>query len=186
MANALQGKQIARPAADGIERVELDRPRDAVQRAGGHTVPLSPQTGVLQARNNGLAVAATFTVDRTVSDAAVDDYDTLLLRGGTMNPDNLRIAEAAVSFVRDFIGSRKPVGAICHGPWTLVEAGVAKGRTLTPCPSPRADLRSAGADVVDEEVVIYGNLISSGSPDDLSAFCQAVVEQFAKTGTGAS
>ncbi|MBF6223108.1 DJ-1/PfpI family protein [Nocardia abscessus] len=162
MATALQGKRIAILTADGVERVELDRPRDAVQQASGHTVPVSPQTCVPQACNNDLAAAAMFTVDRAASDAAVDDYDTSLLR------------------------FRKPVGAICHGAWTLVEAGVAKGRTLTSCPSLRADLRNAGADVVDEEVVIYGNLASSRSPDDLSAFCQAVVEQFAKTGAGAS
>lgn len=186
MANALQAKQIAIPAADGIERLELDRPRDAVHQAGGHTVPPAPQTGVLQARNNDPAAAAVFTVDRAVSDSAVDDYGTLLLRGGTVNLDKRRIAKAAVSFVRDFVGSRKPIGAICHGPWTLVEAGVAKGETLTSCPSLRADPRNAGDDVVDEEVLIYGNSISSRSSDDLCAVCQAVVEQFAKTGTGAS
>ncbi|MFI1461954.1 type 1 glutamine amidotransferase domain-containing protein [Nocardia carnea] len=186
MATALQGKRIAILAADGVERVELEQPRDAVQQAGGHTELLSPETGEIQARNNDLDAAGTFTVDRVVSDAEVDDYDALLLPGGTVNPDKLRIEEAAVSFVRDFVGSGKPVGVICHGPWTLVEAGVAKGRTLTSYPSLRTDLRNAGADVVDEEVVIDGNLISSRSPDDLPAFCQAVVEQFAKPGAGAS
>ncbi|ABG95357.1 probable protease [Rhodococcus jostii RHA1] len=186
MAMTLQGKRIAILAADGVERVELERPRDAVHQAGGHTELLSPKTGEIQARNNDLDAAGTFTVDRAVSDVAVDDYDALLLPGGTVNPDKLRIEEAAVSFVRDFVGSGKPVGVICHGPWTLVEAGVAKGRTLTSYPSLRTDLRNAGADVVDEEVAIDGNLISSRSPDDLPAFCQAIVEQFAKPRAGAS
>ncbi|MDV7085980.1 type 1 glutamine amidotransferase [Rhodococcus sp. IEGM 248] len=186
MAMTLQGKRIAILAADGVERVELERPRDAVHQAGGHTELLSPKTGEIQARNNDLDAAGTFTVDRAVSDVSVDDYDALLLPGGTVNPDKLRIEEAAVSFVRDFVGSGKPVGVICHGPWTLVEAGVAKGRTLTSYPSLRTDLRNAGADVVDEEVAIDGNLISSRSPDDLPAFCQAIVAQFAKPRTGAS
>ena len=186
MAMTLQGKRIAILAADGVERVELERPRDAVHQAGGHTELLSPKTGEIQARNNDLDAAGTFTVDRAVSDVAVDDYDALLLPGGTVNPDKLRIEEAAVSFVRDFVGSGKPVGVICHGPWTLVEAGVAKGRTLTSYPSLRTDLRNAGADVVDEEVAIDGNLISSRSPDDLPAFCQAIVAQFAKPRAGAS
>lgn len=185
MVTTLQGKRIAILAADGVERVELERPREAVHQAGGHTELLSPKTGEIQARNNDLESAGTFTVDRAVSAAAVDDYDALLLPGGTVNPDKLRIDDAAVSFVRDFVGSGKPVGVICHGPWTLVEAGVAKGRTLTSYPSLRTDLRNAGAEVVDEEVAIDGNLISSRSPDDLPAFCQAIVEQFAKTRAGA-
>lgn len=134
MANALQGKHIARPAAHGIERAEFDRLRDAV------------------------------------SDAAVDVHDVLLLRGGTANPDKLRIAETAVSFVRHFVGSRKSIGA---------------GETLTPCPSLRADLRNAGAHVADEEVTICDSLISRRSPDDLSAVCQGI-EQFAQTRTGPS
>jgi protease I len=110
----------------------------------------------------------------------------LLLPGGTVNPDKLRTDDRAVAFVRDFVGSGKQVGVICHGPWTLIEAGVAKGRTLTSFPSIRTDLRNAGAEVVDEEVVIDGNLISSLSPDDLPAFCRSVVDQFAKAPTRAS
>jgi protease I len=110
----------------------------------------------------------------------------LLLPGGTVNPDKLRIDETAVSFVRAFVGSGKPVAAICHGPWTLVEAGVGKGRTLTSYPSVRTDLRNAGATVVDEEVVIDGNLISSRSPDDLPAFCNAIVDAFAQSPAGAA
>ena len=181
MAMSLQGRSIAILAADGVERVELEVPREEVKRAGAQTDLLSLRTGEIQARNNDLDDAGTFQVDRTVSDASVDDYDALLLPGGTVNPDKLRIDDNAVAFVRDFVRSGKPVGVICHGPWTLVEAGVANGRILTSFPSIRTDLRNAGATVVDEEVVIDGNLISSRSPDDLSAFCRAIVEQFAQS-----
>lgn len=186
MANSLQGKRIAILAADGVERVELEVPRAEVQRAGAQTYLLSLRTGEIQARNNDLAPAGSFRVDRMVSDASVDDFDALLLPGGTVNPDKLRMDERAVAFVRDFVISGKPVGVICHGPWTLVEAGVANGRVLTSFPSIRTDLRNAGATVVDEEVVIDRNVISSRSPDDLSAFCRAVVEQFAKAPVRAS
>ena len=180
MANSLQGRKIAILAADGVERVELEVPRDEVLRAGAQTHVLSLQTGQIQARNNDLEEAGTFEVDRAVSDASVNDYDALLLPGGTVNPDKLRIDDLAVAFVRDFVRSGKPVGVICHGPWSLIEAGVADGRTLTSFPSIRTDLRNAGANVVDQEVVIDGNLISSRSPDDLSAFCRTIVEQFAQ------
>jgi protease I len=186
MANTLQGKKVAILAADGVERVELETPREAVQDAGGETELLSLKAGEIKARNNDLDSAGTFTVDRVVADASIDDYDALLLPGGTVNPDKLRIDEAAVSFVRAFVGSGKPVATICHGPWTLVEADVVEGRTLTSYPSVRTDLRNAGATVVDEEVVIDGNLISSRSPDDLPAFCNAIVNEFAKTPAGAS
>jgi protease I len=186
MANRLQGRRIAILAADGVERVELQTPREAVQDAGGETELLSLKSGEIQARNNDLDSAGTFTVDRMVADASVNDYDALLLPGGTVNPDKLRMDDTAVSFVRDFVGSGKPVGVICHGPWTLVEANVAEGRTLTSYPSVRTDLSNAGADVVDQEVVIDGNLISSRSPDDLPAFCRAIVDEFAKTPAAAS
>ncbi|MCW2749271.1 MAG: putative protease [Aeromicrobium sp.] len=186
MAKSLQGKRVAILAADGVERVELEVPRDQVQQAGAQTELLSLRAGNIQARNNDLEEAGTFAVDREVSDASVDDFDALLLPGGTVNPDKLRIDDRAVAFVRDFVDSGKPVGVICHGPWTLVEAGVASGRTLTSFPSIRTDLRNAGAVVVDEEVVIDGNLISSRSPDDLPAFCRAIVEQFAEAPAHAS
>jgi protease I len=186
MANRLQDRRIAILAADGVERVELQTPREAVQDAGGETELLSLKSGEIQARNNDLDSAGTFTVDRMVADASVNDYDALLLPGGTVNPDKLRMDDTAVSFVRDFVGSGKPVGVICHGPWTLVEANVAEGRTLTSYPSVRTDLSNAGADVVDQEVVIDGNLISSRSPDDLPAFCRAIVDEFAKTPAAAS
>ena len=186
MANTLQGKRVAILAADGVERVELDDPREALKDAGANTELLSLKEGEIQARNNDLDSAGTFTVDRLVGDASVNDYDALLLPGGTVNPDKLRIDETAVSFVRAFVESGKPVAAICHGPWTLVEAGVAEGRTLTSYPSLRTDLRNAGATVVDEEVVIDGNLISSRSPADLPAFCSAIVEEFAQSPAAAS
>ncbi|OMB89308.1 peptidase C56 [Mycobacterium colombiense] len=184
MSNELQGKTIAILAADGVEKVELEQPRAALQDAGAQVQLLSLKDGEIQARNHDLEPAGTFAVDRKVSDASVDEYDGLVLPGGTVNPDKLRMDSSAVSFVRDFVGSGKPVAAICHGPWTLAEAGVAVGRTLTSYPSIRTDLRNAGAHVVDEEVVVDGNLISSRSPSDLPAFCAAILKQFAHVATG--
>jgi protease I len=179
MANDDGDLTIAILAADGVEQVELERPRQAVQDAGARTELLSIQDGDIQAMNHDIEPGDTFTVDRQVSDAAVDDYDALILPGGTCNPDKLRMDADAVAFVRDFVRSGKPVGVICHGPWSLVEADVVRGRRLTSWPSVRTDLRNAGADVVDEEVVVDGNLISSRNPDDLPAFCDAIVRKLA-------
>jgi protease I len=176
----LHGKRVAILATNGVERRELDEPRDAVRDAGADTELLSLEAGDIDARNHDLEPAGGFTVDRAVADAAVDEFDALLIPGGTVNADKLRLDESAVSFVRDFVQSGKPVGVICHGPWTLIEAGVVKGRTLTSYPSLRTDLRNAGAKPVDEEVVVDGNLISSRSPDDLPAFCKTVVDEFAR------
>lgn len=184
MSNELQGKTIAILAADGVEKVELEQPRAALQDAGAWVQLVSLKGGEIQARNHDLEPAGTFPVDRKVSEASVDEYDGLVLPGGTVNPDKLRMDSSAVSFVRDFVRSGKPVAAICHGPWTLVEAGVAVGRTLTSYPSIRTDLRNAGARVVDEEVVVDGNLISSRSPSDLPAFCAAILKQFAHATAG--
>jgi protease I len=184
MSNELQGKKFAFLAADGVEKVELEKPRAALLQAGAEVEVLSLKSGEIQARNHDLEPAGTFAVDRAVSDAAVDDYDGLVLPGGTVNPDKLRLDDSAVSFVRDFVESKKPVAAICHGPWTLVEAGVAAGRKLTSYPSIRTDLRNAGANVVDEEVVVDGNLITSRSPSDLPAFCSTIIKQFADATTG--
>jgi protease I len=181
----LQGKRIAFLAADGVEKVELEQPRAALEEAGGETALVSLKSGEIQARNHDLEPAGTFPVDREVSDVSVDDFDALVLPGGTVNPDKLRLNDSAVAFVRDFVTSGKPVAAICHGPWTLVEAGVVAGRTVTSYPSIRTDLRNAGAEVVDEEVVVDGNLISSRSPSDLPAFCSKIVEQFAHASTAA-
>ncbi|MEE6136541.1 type 1 glutamine amidotransferase domain-containing protein [Mycobacterium sp. 050128] len=184
MANELQGKTIAILAADGVEKVELEQPRAVLKQAGARVEVLSLKAGEIQAREHDLEPAGRFTVDRAVSDASVDEFDGLVLPGGTVNPDKLRNDATAVSFVRDFVGSGKPVGAICHGPWTLVEAGVTAGRKLTSYPSIRTDLRNAGAEVVDEEVVVDGNLITSRSPSDLPAFCSTLVKQFADATTG--
>jgi protease I len=185
MAAELRGKRVAILAADGVERVEVEQPRDALRRAGAETDLLSLHDGEIQARNHDLEAAGTFPVDRLVANASVDDYDALLLPGGKVNTDKLRLDKPAVAFVRAFVSSGKTVAAICHGPWTLVEAGVVSGRTLTSYASIRTDLRNAGADVVDQEVVTDGNLITSRSPDDLPAFCAAIVETLARSGQAA-
>ena len=183
MAVDLQGKRVTILAADGVERVELDQPREALDRAGARTEVLSVDEGEIKARENDLDPAGTFGVDGLVAEASGADYDALVLPGGTVNPDKLRIDEDAVAFVRDFAENGKPVAAICHGPWTLIEADVATGRTLTSFPSIRTDLRNDGANVVDQEVVVDKNLITSRSPEDLPAFSEAIVAQLAGTTT---
>jgi protease I len=177
MSNTLQGKKVAILAADGVEKVELEQPRSVLSLNGAQVELLSLKTDDIQARNHDLEPAGTFRVDRAVSQVSVDEFDALVLPGGTVNPDKLRLDTSAVSFVREFVNSGKPVAAICHGPWTLVEAGVVAGRTVTSYPSIRTDLRNAGGKVVDEEVVVDGNLITSRSPSDLPAFCAAIVKQ---------
>jgi protease I len=168
MSHQLCGRTIAILAADGVERVELDLPRGALYGAGAAVEVLSDKHP-----------AGTITVDRQVSDASVGNYDALLLPGGTVNPDTLRTNPDAIEFVRAFVDSGKPVASICHGPWTLAEADRVSGKRLTSWPSIRTDLRRAGAHVVDEEVCIDGQFITSRSPRDLPAFCAAIVEQFA-------
>jgi protease I len=175
----LEGQKIAILATDGVERIELEEPRGALRAAGAQTEVVSIHDGEIDARQKDLQVAATVKVDRVVTDASVDDYAGLLLPGGTVNPDKLRMNPDAVSFVKRFVESGKPVAAICHGPWTLAEADVVRGRRVTSWPSIRTDLRNAGAEVVDEQVVIDGQLLTSRSPEDLQAFCPAIVEQFA-------
>lgn len=184
MPEELHGKKIAILAADGVEKVELEQPRTALTGAGAQVEVVSLNAGEIQARNHDLEPAGTFPVDRVVSDVTAGEFDGLVLPGGTVNPDKLRLDDGAVSFVRDFVASGKPVAAICHGPWTLVEAGVAAGRRLTSYPSIRTDLRNAGADVVDEEVVVDGNIVTSRSPKDLPAFCAAILTEFARTPSG--
>jgi protease I len=179
MAATLNGRNVAILAADGVERVELERPRQALEDAGARTVVISISSGQIRARDHDLEDAGTFRVDEVVENVSVDDYDALLLPGGTVNPDKLRMQAAAVQFVRSFVESGKPVASICHGPWSFVEADVARGRRLTSWPSVRTDLRNAGAEVVDEEVVTDGNITTSRSPDDLPAFCERIVEEFA-------
>jgi protease I len=185
MGTELQGQRVAILATDGVERIELETPRRALDDAGATTTLLSIHDGEIQARNHDLDAAGTFTVDGLVADASVDDYDALVLPGGTVNPDKLRMDADAVGFVRAFVGAGKPVGAICHGPWTLVEAGVVRGRTLTSWPSIRTDLRNAGANVVDQEAVIDGRLVTSRSPDDLPVFCATIIDQFATASASA-
>jgi protease I len=175
----LSGRRVAILAADGVERVELEQPRGTLVGAGAQTTLLSLEDGQIAARDNDLDEAGTFDVDGLVADASVDEFDALLLPGGTVNPDKLRADETAMEFVRSFVESGKPVAAICHGPWSLLEAGVVSGRTVTSFPSIRTDLRNAGANVVDEEVATDGNLITSRSPEDLDAFCAALVSAIA-------
>ena len=177
MAKELAGKKVAILAADGVERVELEQPRGALYSAGR---PATCSRSILEARQFDMVSAGTLAVDRLVSDASVDDYDALLLPGGTVNPDALRINSDAVSFVKAFVATGKPIAAICHGPWTLLEADAVRGRRLTSWPSLWTDLRHAGAEILDQEVVIDGQLITSRSPADLPAFCSAIVEQNAQ------
>ena len=178
MATSIKGKRVAFLATDGVEEVEYTQPRKAVEDAGGTAELVSIKDGEIQAVNH-LDKANTYKVDRVVQDADAASYDALVLPGGVANPDFLRADPDAVQFVRDFFTAGKPVAAICHGPWTLVEAGVVEGRTLTSWPSLRTDLANAGATWVDEEVYVEDGLVTSRNPDDLPAFCAALVEQIA-------
>jgi len=180
VAEPLDGRRIAILATDGVERVELEQPRRALLDAGARTEVVSIKSGEILARRNDIEEAGTFAVDRLVGAAEADEYDALLLPGGTVNPDRLRMEPLAVDFVRSFVTSAKPVAAICHGPWTLIEADVVRGRRLTSFPSLRTDLRNAGAEVAEEQVVTDGNITTSRSPADLPAFCERIVEEFAK------
>jgi protease I len=178
MAGKLDGKRIAfLVAPEGIEQVELTEPWKAVEEAGGTPELISTDSGEVQAFNH-LDKGDTFPVDRTVQDADASDYAGLVLPGGVANPDFLRTDEDAVAFARAFFEQSKPVGVICHGPWTLVEAGVLTGRRITSWPSLRTDIRNAGGTWVDEEVVVDEGLVSSRKPDDLPAFCAKIVEEF--------
>jgi protease I len=173
----LDGKKIAFLAADGVEQVELTEPRKAVEAEGADTELVSLEEGEIQGFEK-LEPGDRFEVDRVVKDADASEYDGLVLPGGVHNPDFLRADEDAVAFVRAFFEAGKPVGAICHGPWTLIDAGVVEGLKLTSYPSIRADLRNAGAEWVDEEVVVDRGLTTSRRPDDLPAFNEKIVEEF--------
>jgi protease I len=176
MAGKLQGKRIAfLVAPEGTEQVELTEPWKAVEGEGASPELVSTEDGEIQAFNH-LDKGDRFKVDSTVGDASASDYDGLVLPGGVANPDLLRTDANAVSFVRDFFEADKPVSVICHGPWTLVEAGVLEGRTITSWPSLQTDIRNAGGHWVDEEVVVDDGLVSSRKPDDLPAFCAKVIE----------
>jgi protease I len=180
MPESLNGKTIAIIATDGVEQVELTEPRTAVEQAGATVELLSLETGEIQAMNSDIEPADTFTVDKTVADAAQADYDGLILPGGTVNADKLRASDDVVGFLQEYFATGKPVGVICHGPWSLVEADLVRGRTLTSFPSVKTDIRNAGGEWVDEEVVVDQGLVTSRSPDDLPAFCAKIIEEFAE------
>jgi protease I len=178
MADKLEGKRIAfLVAPEGTEQVELTEPWDAVTGEGATAELISTEEGEIQAFNH-LDKGDTFRVDRAVGDVSPSDYDGLVLPGGVANPDALRMDKDAVAFVRGFFEQGKPVGVICHGPWTLVEADVLRGRKITSWPSVQTDIRNAGGSWVDEEVVVDEGLVSSRKPDDLPAFCGKIVEEF--------
>ena len=176
MAAELKGKRVAFLAADMFEEAELAGPWKALEEAGAELELVSLEDGEIQGFDH-YDKAGSFKVDKTVEEASANDYDALVLPGGVGNPDNLRQDENAVSFVRDFFEQGKPVGAICHAPWTLIEAGVVRGRTLTSFPSLQTDLRNAGATWVDEEVHVDNGLVTSRKPDDIPAFNKKVIEE---------
>ena len=179
MANDLSGLKVAILVAEGFEQQELTDPRKALDEAGAETLIVSPADGQVQGWNH-YDKADMFDVDVPLSEATADDFDALLLPGGVANPDQLRTEENAVQFIKDMFTAGKPVAVICHGPWTLIEAGVVKGRKITSWPSLKTDLMNAGAEWVDEEVVTDNGLVSSRTPEDLPAFNQKMVEEFAE------
>jgi protease I len=179
----LKGKKVAIIAADMVERVELEEPRKALEQAGGTTEVLSIKPGEIDAFDH-FDKAKKIKVDRLIEEADPSDYDALMVPGGVGNPDQLRGDENAVSFVREFFDSEKPVAAICHAPWVLVEAGVVRGRKLTSWPTLQTDIRNAGGNWVDKEVVTDGNLVTSRKPDDIPAFNEKMIGLFAATTAG--
>lgn len=179
MSKKLAQKKIAFLATDGFEQVELTKPWEAIKDAGATVELVSLEKGKIQGVNHD-EKADTFSVDKTVDEVSAEDYNGLVLPGGVFNPDALRVNEKAVAFIRDFFVQHKPVAAICHGPWTLVEADVVKGRRVTSWPSLETDLKNAGAIWVDEECVCDEGLVTSRNPDDIPAFCAKAVEEFAE------
>jgi len=178
MANELQGKKVAILIAPaGTEQVEFTEPKKAVENAGASVDVISIESGEAQAMNGDINLADKFSVDKTFSEVSADDYDGLVVPGGTVGADTLRGNPEAVGFIRSFFEQSKPVGVICHGPWTLVEADVVRGRTLTSSPTLQTDVRNAGGNWVDEEVVVDEGLVTSRNPDDIPAFCAKVVEE---------
>ena len=181
MANELQGKKIAILLAPvGTEQVEFEESKKAVESEGATVDVVGLQTGDAQTMNSDVNPGDTFTVEKTFSEVLADEYDGLIVPGGTVGADKLRGSDEAVSLVHSFFDQAKPVGVICHGPWTLVEADVVKGRTLTSYPTLRTDIRNAGGNWVDEEVVVDQGLVTSRNPDDVPAFCAKIVEEFAE------
>jgi protease I len=175
----LSGKRIAALAADMVEQIELTEPWQALEKAGAKPELISIKAGQIQGFNH-FDKAETFNVDRTIDEVGADDYDALFLPGGVGNPDILRMNEKVIRFIRQFFEEGKPVAAICHAPWTLVEGDVVRGRRLTSWPSLKTDIRNAGGEWVDEEVVVDRGLVTSRKPDDLSAFIPKMLEEFAE------
>lgn len=173
----LQGKKIAILATDGFEQSELTQPRDALHGAGAQTHVIAPKAGEIQGMEHA-EKGDKVPVDKALGQANPDDYDALVLPGGVANPDALRINKQALQFVRHFVDAKKPIAAICHGPWTLIETGMVEGRRVTSWPSLKTDLENAGADWVDQEVVTDKGLVTSRKPDDLPAFCAKMIEEF--------
>ncbi len=181
MANELQGRKVAILLAPvGTEQVEFTEPKKAVEDAGAEVDVVGIQTGDAQTMNSDVNPGETFKVEKAFSDVSAEDYDALIVPGGTVGADNLRGSDEAVSFVRAFFEQEKPVGVICHGPWTLVEADVVKGRTLTSYPTLQTDIRNAGGNWVDQEVCTDAGLVTSRNPDDLPAFCSKLVEEISE------
>lgn len=178
MSEQLKGKNVAFLATDGVEQVELTRPWNFIREAGGHTELLSPKDDRIQGFNH-LDQGDSFPVDTPVAEADSADYDALVLPGGVANPDSLRTDSDAVGFVREFSSLGRPIAAICHGPWLLVEADIVAGRKLTSWPSLKTDIRNAGGEWVNQEVCVYNGLITSRKPDDLGAFCDALLDALA-------
>lgn len=177
MAEKLSGKKVAILAADGFEEVELIKPRAALDEAGATTIVVSLKSGKIQGMNHA-DKGNTVPVDMTLNEAKPEDFDALMIPGGLMNPDSLRSSEEALEFVRHFFREGKPAAAICHAPWVLIDAGVLRGRTVTSWPAIKADVRNAGANWVDQEVVVDNGLVTSRKPDDIPAFNKKMVEEF--------
>lgn len=178
----IHGRKIAVLATDGVEEVELTEPVIALQKAGASTTLVSLKAGNIQAMQNDVIAAGKHPVEAVVSDVEASTFDGLLLPGGTTNPDKLRLDDKAVAFVKAFVTAGKPIAAICHGPWMLINAGGVEGKTVTSWPSLQTDLRNAGAQWVDREVAVDGDLVTSRNPKDLPAFCRAIIDLFGKAG----
>ena len=179
MADELRGKRVAALVDNGFEQSELLEPRHALEQAGAHVDIVSPQRSEVKGWRH-TDWGQSIKVDRALDEARADEYDALLLPGGVMNPDKLRGNPKAVAFVKSFVQAAKPIAAICHGPWTLIEAGGVKGRTMTSWPTLQSDLRNAGAQWVDQQVVVDRGLVTSRKPDDIPAFNQKMIEEFAE------